>query len=599
MPIIYQGRLNKKTVARPLNAFRRGQSHLSGLQYTRNDLRACWSGPEHFKAVDDILGHQGASFWIDIAAHADFDTIQQIPAWLGSLNGGQIAVMCLKEGYEAEIKLTLPGQAPERFDHQQYEARFQNRAETTTVKSSFLTSPKHMSKQQKAFSVQRVASGFQSLDTLTSGDKLSFEDWISAQYRSGKTDLSIDFSQEPLANRNLLDLGIEGPRPPFSHLATKAGFLEETPVDLMITADGDHYAWSQSLWVQLINHLPQVDVVLIRATGTRQEMVEILDQLELYSYHPGKQSHQFGLTTIEMTDGPAPDVLDALLGDRKLMNQMVDWDLRWSGLNLDLDGIEPQQFAPSQSFYSVRSDSAKSIDRLYLSLDIEDPGTPLFRSARRQLAERFGEMISRESAWEYVGPSLSSPLGKQYNKLHRGLRSAAKSILDTTDPLPTKPSSSWLARLPLLNRTMLADDPFVEPVLDAITKALPGFQHDRRAHITDQYFVEYVRRIDAGFQVIQIKRQAKPTGFFLRIAVSRYRIPFEDLVAGPNTAVPGCVVDASDLVPERVDGWTYNGQRQFQDALTDLTEILSLRINSFLDASTHVLKEHAQTFLGD
>ncbi|MEE2758211.1 MAG: hypothetical protein VYA30_16245 [Myxococcota bacterium] len=599
MPIIYQGRLNKKTVAKPVNAFRRGQSHLEGLQYDRTDIRACWPGPEAFMSAEKILGDHGANFWVDIAAHADFDTLQQIPTWLTSLEGGHIAVMCLKEGYEAEIRITLPGQAPERFDHQRYEARFKSHANSTTIKSCFLSSPKHMSKQQKAFAIQRVASGFETLCHLTADDKPLFEDWVKAQHRVLKTDLSIEFDQEPLINRRHLNIETSSQLPNFSHLGTKVGFLENTPVDLVVTTGGERYDWCQAFWAQLVNQLPQVDVVLIRATGTRQAINDVLDRLELYAYHPGKQNHQFGLSTIEMPQGPTPDRIEALLTNRKLMGQIIDWDLRWSGLNLDLDGLESSKLVPPQSFYSVRSDSAKSIDRLFLSLALEDPGTPLFRSARRQLAERFGEIISRESAWEYVGPTPASHLGQQYGKLHESLMTAAKTILDTTDPLPSKPSSSWIARLPMINRPSPTDDHFVEPVFEAISLALPGFQYDRRAHITDQYFVEYVRRIDAGFQVIQLKRQAKPMGFFLRIAVSRYRIPFEDLVASPNTTIPGCVVDAVDLFPERADGWTYHGQRQFKDALTDLTEILRVRINPYLDATAHVLQVHAQTFLGE
>ena len=95
--------------------------------------------------------------------------------------------------------------------------------------------------------------------------------------------------------------------------------------------------------------------------------------------------------------------------------------------------------------------------------------------------------------------------------------------------------------------------------------------------------------------MIQVKRRKEPSGFALRFAVAQFRIPFEDLVGGETYSVPGLVIDGTELLPERPDGWTYRTVAAFERQLADMTKCLDTRVRPFFADAETVLAEHQTT----
>ena len=98
--------------------------------------------------------------------------------------------------------------------------------------------------------------------------------------------------------------------------------------------------------------------------------------------------------------------------------------------------------------------------------------------------------------------------------------------------LADAPARTVLDFVPFVGGHHLDGRALIEKFSDAINRGLPGFRYDRRAHVTDKYFLEFVRRTSHGFNMIEIQRYVRPHGFSVRLAVSRFRIPFADLMPG-------------------------------------------------------------------
>ena len=592
MPLIYQGSLNKKTTAKASTALRFGTQRIGGLQHSRVDMRISWPGPEVFGAVDELLSAgQAPIFWFDVAAHADPAVLQQIPQWLGQLRGGHISLVCLKDGYESEVRISLQGCPPERLDHQYFENRFKQHWKQITIRTSFLSSPKYMTDTQKRYSRSRVHNAFHRLSKRSVDPPPHLQDWLNAhRAKNGRTvtdeaheadELTPIEHMLPIADETQLD---------WASIDVQPGFLGDDVTDFQVRADNQYFEWCCALWTELCSALPQVDAILLRTTGTRADILQVLDHLDLYPFHPVKQANTFGIHTILNNRQYPQENIEAVVTDPRATHHCLDWDLRWSGLKIDLEGLDSIPIANDPSYYVIRSDGTKSTDRLFLSIDLEDPLSPFFRAARRQLGEQFGDMMSRETAWEYMGPLVESPIGRQYEALARSLAIIARDTKTNSPALNPSKHQSWLARLPFLGRKQNPESQFVERVLESINEAIPGFQFDRRAHITDQYFVEFIRRIQAGYQILQLVRRSQPSGFRLRVGIAKYRIAFEDLSPGQNSAVPGYIAETEVLYPERSAGWRYRSTREFDAALDDFKLVLETRIRPFLESATTVLE---------
>ena len=91
--------------------------------------------------------------------------------------------------------------------------------------------------------------------------------------------------------------------------------------------------------------------------------------------------------------------------------------------------------------------------------------------------------------------------------------------------------------------------------------------------------------------MIEIQRYVRPHGFSVRLAVSRFRIPFADLMPGSGRAIPGYIVPLQDIVPERPERWTYQKARRFDRVLDDLSVVLEKRAGRFFDRAENMFAE--------
>ncbi|MCB9536376.1 MAG: hypothetical protein H6704_08930 [Myxococcales bacterium] len=126
----------------------------------------------------------------------------------------------------------------------------------------------------------------------------------------------------------------------------------------------------------------------------------------------------------------------------------------------------------------------------------------------------------------------------------------------------------------------------------AMSGVLAGFRHDRAAHVTDQYFIEFIRRTPNGFHAIQLQRLHAPPGHVVRVGVSRVRAPVGDLHAAVGRAVPGLAFPLADLVPERGElAWRYGSPAEARAAVADTVAVLAARAGPFFEQAERVLAQ--------
>jgi len=594
MPLIYQGRLAKKTVASASAALRIGNKRLGDAKAERVDARLCWESPDALVECEQYLPADSSIFWMDVAAHADADALHLVPTWLESLERGHVSLMCLKSGFEAEVRITLPGLPPERYDHDNYESRFGYDSQQVVVKSVFMASAKDMSKEQREFAASRVRCCFEQVCADTVGDQPTYAHWAEANSQATRIDGRLREAEEVTRAPLPFRLNQESRPITFGDVEMRHATVRGCPTDFVLETSPTHTPWAHHLWTQMVTMLPQLDIIVVRCGGPRKDLMAVLDQLDLYHYHPHRNNHQFGMSTLHGETALAVDTVSTLLNSKQIGRAIADWDVKWSGLRFDLEGMPTQDLGRSSSHYLIRSDSARSLDRLLINLPCEDPTTTEFRSARRQLAAEYGDVLARESSWEYIGAPVHTALGTRYRTLENQLNLARLNAIESSDPIPAIGGPNMMDALPRFLGKSAAKAPFVEQVQDAVTAALPGFKFDRKAHVTDKYFMEYVRRVMDGYQVIQVRRQHEPQGFELRFAVTQYRLPFEDVVSSTRYAVPGRVIELSELIPERPDGWVFRSQRALVRQLKDVTDVLTIRARPFFAASETILRQHAQ-----
>ena len=592
MPLIYQGRLKRRTVGSPGAALRFGTKTFDGVtRSNRIDARLAWERPETLGACREFLPNDAKIYWMDIAAHADVDSLAKLADWASSLRCGHISLICLKEDAPTEVRLTLQGNGPERYDDERYEPRFGHDPDRVTVKSTHLRTPSGMSKEQKRFAASRVRTCFETLTQHIDGDHPQYPDWLRAQDISGSMGTAASDAEQLRTAPLFFGTLAEPSNVLWNDLEVKTSLLEECPVDLAVVMDPENADLARVLWTLFAGLMPQIDLIVVRCVDRQDRLMEILDQLDLFHYHPHRNNHLYGISTLHSSAPIDAETITAMLSDDGVTHALSDWDLRWSELVFDLTSMPKQDLGPMGSHYVIRSDSNRSTDRLFLNVGLEDPNEPTFRGARRQLAATFGEAIGRESAWEFVGSPTNTPLGRHYRQLNDRLTQALATVMSTPVDVPPASSTNLLEFVPFLRGPSDFEGQFMNCLKEAISNALPGFQFDRKAHVTDRYFAEFVRRIAGGYELIEIQRSYQPMGFTARFGVCSFRIPFDDLAPGVECAVPGCLVDLKTLVPERDVHWTFRSHHGLQRQLADFGTILELRVRPFFDAAAQVLKQ--------
>lgn len=598
MPLVYQGRLNRGRLSGPSPALRAGERALADATTDRRvDVRLAWDGPEPFARCVELLPDDFDGFWLDIAVEAEPRRLDRVLEWARTLRGGRLGLASLAAGRENEVTIDLPGAGPIRLDAERLDplrAHLHVERLRVTYREGGERAP---SSERRALAAGRTRAAY---DRLT-----AFADGALVPYPA----VFVDDPRSAPADPRWLDVGYDrdqiwftGPAPvpprlPAAQFALKPRVVDDAPFGLTLTLPAEAIEQRAAIWRRWLGLLEQVDLVLLRCTGTLAQMRAVLDAFDLHHRHPHRPHQTFGITTVHTAERVPIETLGALVGSPMINEPLVDWGVRWSNLQLALEGSASEApRGPTASFYVVRDERDRTYDHLQICLDTEDPRAAVFRFARRQLAARFGRLLEQPSAWQYTGPAVDSPLGRRYTALAEAIAALPASIvaaptpIEARTPRPPRWIARWIERL-----TRGEAEPLAAAFEAALSAQMPGFRHDRRAHLTDQYFVSFVRATAGGYHIIHLRRLHAPAGFRISVGVSRVPIQLADLDPGVGRTAPGWATPLGALAPERsLLDWRYTGAPSAARAIDDAVALLAARAAPFFERAEACLCAFAQ-----
>ncbi|MCB9554202.1 MAG: hypothetical protein H6705_20425 [Myxococcales bacterium] len=580
MPLVYQGRLQRGHPRGPAAALRLGQRALGAGTAARVDVRLAWDGPEPFTRCAAHLPADFAGYWIDVAAQ--LDRLDRVIEHVGTLRGGRVALACLTRGREAEVAIDLPGPAPLRLDAEQLDPlRAHLHVERLRVGYTEMVE-RGADDDRRRLAAGRTRAAWDRLAAMVEGSLGAYATAFIDDPREAPADprwLDATWLGEAAV---VTDPAGEPPPLPADAVALRPLVIDGTPAGLQVTLPLDADRHRFALWRRWLDLIGDPQQVLVRCMGPLDTLRAVLDDFELTHRHPHRPAQSFGLCTVRHPTPLPVEAIEAIVSAPARTEPLIEWDLRWSSLALD-----DAPGGGAASFYVMRDERERVYDHLQLCVALEDPGSAAFRAARRGLAARFDKSIEQPSAWQYTGPALDSPLGRRYATLAAGIAADAAAVLDGAAPLagetPTAPglAGRWIERL------AGGDDVDLVALFDAaLAAALPGFGHDRRAHLTDRYFAEFSRATPGGHHLVHLRRLHGPPGFRLSVGASLWPLPLADLDPGIGRAAPGYATPLAALVPERATlDWHYTGAPSAARAITDAVQVLRARAAPFFAAA--------------
>jgi len=438
----------------------------------------------------------------------------------------------------------------------------------------------------------RIRAAYEELAQFRTDDGEDFEDWIYE--RNPHADLPTK-EDDPVRRTDWFTAPFGVPSPvSFEAVTIRPIFEGNTLAGVQMAVPGSHRAIGITVWRLWLSLLDQVEVVLRRKIDTKAEISRALNRLDLSQQHPDQPYQLFGITTVHETDAIEIESVDKLVNAPRLTERLADWDVRWTDLRLRLDGELDRPDEPTSSHYVIRTEGERTVDRLLFSLSVNDPQDLAFRAARRQLKAIFGPEIGQESAWEFDGVPSHSEQGQQFSRLRGALAADLEACIGDLAPLPAS-SVSPLARMTdwfaaHMKSAREREQSIVETLSTAIAEHLPGFRYDRRAHITDKYYLEFVRRTAGGFHFIQIERRHGPARHRVSLGASLINVPLCDLTPSTGFSVPGINFDLERLLPDHPGEWTYSTRGGANRAVNETVAILAARVSPFFEkAETHLL----------
>lgn len=591
MPLVYQGRLLSGRPRNPAAALKAAEAIFARTTHGRRlDLRLAWDGPEPFERCAAELPADFAGYWIDVAVEPDPHRLGEAVEWARTLRGGRLAVACVVPGRESEAGLTLAGPEALRLDAERLDPHRQHlyRPQMTVryTEGGERTAP---SGERRALAAARVRAAAEMLGLDAAARQAVFVD--DARIPPAASEWMAVSPARPGPGVGADDAPVETPA------ALKGAVVDGTPYGLQ--CELDDLAARVAVWRRWSGLLDRVDVLLLRCMGTREAISGVLDRFDLHHTHVSRPHQTFGVYTAHHPVALPIERLSAIARAPQVRHALLEWGLRWSALRLALDGPLDQAEGPAHSFFVVRTERSRVYDSLHLTLETEDPGARALRDARRQLAADFGALVEQPSAWQYVGPGLDTARGRRYEALRGGLRALAERAPTEAIAGETPAPPGWLGRLGERLRRVGADDqaPFdlVAGFERALMTALPGFRHDRRAHLTDRYFIAFSRPTAHGLHLILLRRLHDPAGFRISVGVSTVPLQLADLDPGTGRSAPGLAVPLATLAPERAAlDWRYTGRPSAERAVADAVAVLAARAGPFFADADAVLAEHAR-----
>ena len=594
MSLSYQGNLRRRTFKNPSAAFRFGEGQFAEhTHYRRVDLRFAWDRPETLDAVAEYVPDDFRGYWFDIAAEATPAAMEEYAHWVAADDGGRVGLVSLELNRGAEVNIELPGPSHQRLDHEKLNPhRPHVHGQHARLQYREHLSLRGNSPARAALAAARTRIAYEEMATFRTDEQTPFEDWIYD--RNPKVDLpDIDDVSVRRAEWFSTPHGLPSPIS-FDSLSVRPLFEGDCLAGIQVTFPAKHRDVATALWRKWLSLLDQVEVLLRRQIGGRSEIGKTLNRLELNQQHPHQPYHLFGITTVHESEALPLTAIDAMVNAARLTDRLADWDVRWSDLRLRLDGELNQPDTPTSSHYVIRTERDRSIDRLLFALPVDDPQDLAFRAARRQLKALFGPEIGQESAWQFDGVPTTTERGARYARLRGALLESLEAAAADLVPLPSSNASpvnrvaEWFATR--MRGMREREQSVVELLVNAIAEKLPGFRYNRRAHITDKYYLDFVRRTAAGFHFIQIERRHAPARHRVSLGSSLFNIPLSDLTPSAGFSVPGLNFELEALLPDRPAEWTYATRGGAHRAVDDTVAILVARVEPFFEqAEAHLM----------
>lgn len=583
MPQVFQGRLQRQPPRDPARLVRATEALFEPITHRRRlDAWITWDGPAALRRAAALLPEGFDGFFVDLTARADPALLPTYLGWLEALRGGRLALQCLEPGRSNEVALDLRGRPPLRLDDPRL--RVLDPRPGRQLRYTELSDGAAAPRARRTLAAARVAAAYASL-----GLPAAFDDWAHEVAGAALEDAPLP----PPAQLAPAPWG--GPAPAGPPDAAVGLRLEDgTPFALQLTAASPAKALA-SVFAHWLGWLEQLDVVRVRCTGALPELEALLDILDVED-HPDRPRDAFGVATAGLDEGLPASTAISLLSDGTLADQLQDWSLRWSDLRFRLQGALDAPDAPSESAYVVRSERGQVFDTLTVSLPIDDPDDGALRNARRQLAVTLGSEIGQASLWQLEGQPLDTPAGRACAELCARLEAAkdtARAEGGAVGPPPRRAPAAlrWLRGV-FRGRNARPGVDLVALMQAAMSGVLAGFRHDRAAHVTDRYFIEFVRRTPHGFHSIQLQRLHAPPGHTVNVGVSRVRALMGDLQPAVGRAVPGLAFPLGALVPERAElAWRYGSPAEARAAVADTVAVLAARAAPFFERAERVLAE--------
>ena len=576
MPLTYQGPVSKRLPRNPGDALAHAQTLLTPTGYDKRDVRLIFESLDALKEAQAAFSETKTT-WFDLAVHptdALFTCAHRIVT-----NHQSFRVSIIGAGRDTDVEIVLDREQPfvRRFDDR---LCYENEHNDSTLLR--IQSPLGLAKTVK--------------DQRTIDAQMHrFHNIIKACLPVAHQEESI-FKNPPTdaVVNQWFDVTDETICPLEDSTYTQQEHQSFVTALSIRVAKNDHKNLT-TLWMACINELVRPRVCHLRISGRIDELENLHRNVDLYHEHPWSKTQGYGLLVEGLP--PVSDVdNDSLKSSlQTMLASTSNWDLRlrasW-GHDASSGGAPPL----GGSRYIVRSGSQQTLDQLFVELPFDDPDGADFRATQMNLAAHLDKKLAKRNAWQYEGPRVNSPVGQQHLRLVKALQKGLKTLdsMDSTS-LPPKADTpgilrTILARLSRAGRSHLS---FTEIFERSLNQHMPGFRYDQRAHVSDDYFIEFYRPHRFGVDLIQVQRMRNPERFKLRLGVSQLKIYIDDLVPTKNRITPGIVVDFSELLPEDWNDLYYQFTRQnLTRSIDSATTHLVHFAQPFFDMAHTILPSH-------
>ncbi|MGB0646446.1 MAG: hypothetical protein ACPGQS_04680 [Bradymonadia bacterium] len=535
MPLTYQGAVSKK-LPRNLGAAREhAHALLHSVGYQKTDIRLVFESLDALKETQASFPEK-KTLWLDLSVHptdALFASAHRIV-----MNHQSFRVSIIGAGRDADVEISLDREQAftRRFDDR---LCYENEHNDSTL----------LRIQSPAGRVSNAA------DQRTIDAQLHrFHDIIRAYLpESQQQDLVFKGPPSDAVTNQWFEVAPEALSPLETPSYTQQEYQSFVSSLSIRVANNDQESLAR-LWMACINELVRPRVCHLRISGTIEELAEVHRCVDLYHEHPWSITQGYGLL-VEGVESGSECQNDGLTSLLKTMRAPTSsWDLRLrANWGMDLSTDTASMLGGSR--YIIRSAKQQSLDQLFVELPFDNPDGADFRTTQMHLAAHIDDSLAKRNAWQYEGPRVDAPQGQRHLKLVKALEMGV-TTLESTDPAFYPPKAEAPGILTTLlagfRRTGHPKLSFTEIFERSLAQHMPGFRYDQRAHVSDDYFVEFYRPHKFGFDLIQVQRMRNPERFKLLLGVSQLKIYIDDLIPTKNRVSPGIILDFSSVLP---DGW--------------------------------------------